>query len=241
MRKMNFILIIAALFLFSCGGNKADEKDTKTKGTSEEKSKEVKEGDAKKNTESSANQRAGFPESVRIYIDRQDNDFKYFLHNLKDNSFTYFNTDDATGKGVLMTINKQTGKEYLLAFPQYKTDICKLTLEDAADGIYKLTFVYPDGQKRTFQSPIANACHSIGTGENQETIVGSGPPINYFYYSAKFPEGVLLKITGGDMMEGAMKVSFPQDSKNIYELKEDGKSMTVKNPDGSIQNFKKMD
>lgn len=167
------------------------------------------------------------------YASNTNGSEEYMLHHLKENTITYFSSTNPNG--VMLEIKKETGNQYMVSFPNQEA-IYKLEIEVFDMGPNVLHCTNPDGTKQTFYNALHTNCYQFGQGNAQETIYGIGPPIHYIYYSTRYPNGVLLKIVGGDMEKGLMKVSFPNVNK-AYELTESASNLKCKNPDGSVQIF----
>ncbi len=174
-----------------------------------------------------------FGQVAKFYYTSDSNGSEeYLLHHLKPNNFTYFSS--ANPNGVLLDTKLEMGNYHLLSFPNEGNNFELTIVSDANTTIINCT--NPEGKKQTFYSALHTDCYQFGQGNAQETIYGIGPPIHYIYYSTRYPNGVLLKIVGGDMEKGLMKVSFPNDKK-VYELTESATNLKCKNPDGSVQLF----
>jgi hypothetical protein len=159
---------------------------------------------------------------------------EYLLHHLQKNTITYFSTVNPVG--VLLEVKLEMNGKYTVSFPHNLEE--DYDLEFVSDAYTtSINCTNPNGTKQVFYNPSGLACYQYGKGNAQEIIFTSGLPLQHLYFSSRFPHGVLLQVVSGNMMQGFINVSFPNDKK-IYELSyPDATTLKCKNPDGSIQLF----
>lgn len=160
---------------------------------------------------------------------------EFIIYDSPKKTFSYFSALSTQGVNLQVLFHSIKNGLFQVVFPN-SSAIYDLTLKISSNQneSSSLTCKNPDGSIREFMYPLYTNCYQAGRGNAYESIYLIGFPEFQFYFSAKYPNGVMLK---GEMntMSGIYEISFP-DSSKVYELHEN--TLQCKNPDGSIQTFR---
>ncbi len=179
-------------------------------------------------------------ETPRMYIFSKDGTQMYLLHNPKKKNFYMFNSIDPVGRLIETKGREGTpfDMEYTVYFSGQPNVTYVLTIKNGNREESRLIWKNTDGSSQTYHSILYTNGYVTENANNPEIIFSIGPPIIFAYFSANYPNGVLLNVVGGGE-GGSYTVAFP-NSANQYILKESQEEVTVKNPNGTLQRFKPM-